>query len=221
MDSGEITGSINGIYDRLNLISGLRLHMFMVAAVGESIIDNWNGASAVINGGDIIAALLLHDIGNIVKFDFDEPKFWNGKSAEEIGYWKGIKRDTIERYGTSSDKEVTLGMASDLGINPRLFFLLSNMGFGNVQSALASNDFELKICMYADQRVGPSGIMGIRERFRDLRERYGRGDNWVDKVGLALENQIFAHARIAPSEISDASVQRYIDGYRAASQRIR
>ncbi len=220
-DSNEIIRSINQIYDRLNLIDSLRMHMFRVAAIGESIADRWTSSDHPINRSDIVAALLLHDLGNIVKFNFDEPKFWSGTSAEEVEYWKGIKRDTVERYGTSSDKAVTLAMAREVGAGERIMRLLSNMGFSNVSSVLASDDFDLKICLYADQRVGPSGVMPIIERFRDLRQRYGRGDNWIDDVAINLESQIFRNASILPSDITESSVQRYISRYLGKRQMVR
>jgi hypothetical protein len=220
-DSNEIIRSINQIYDRLNIIGSLRMHMFRVAAIGESIADHWTTSNHPINRSDIIAALLLHDLGNIVKFNFDEPKFWSDTRAEEVEYWKGIKRDTVERYGTQSDKAVTLAMAREVGAGERIMHLLSNMGFGNVAGVIASDDFDLKICLYADQRVGPSGVMPIIERFRDLRQRYGRGDNWIDDIAINLESQIFRNASILPSDITESSVQRYISRYLGKRQIVR
>lgn len=67
MDSEGVIGSIHGIYERFRIPGNLQMHMFRVAGVGELISNNWKGLD--ISKEDIVAALLIHDIGNIVKFN--------------------------------------------------------------------------------------------------------------------------------------------------------
>ncbi len=213
LDSSKIIKSINQIYDELNIIPHLRMHMFRAAAIGEIIAENWSTKSFAIHKDDIIAALLLHDIGNIAKFNFDEPLFWHGHDSEYIEYWKGIKRETIEKYGTQSDYAITAKMAEGLGISERAIFLISNMGFTKIDSMMQSDDFDLKICTYADQRVGPLSVVSISERLEDLRRRYGKENGWKDESGLRLERQIFENVSITPLTITESAVQKYIHRY--------
>ena len=212
MDGDEIISSISSIYESLLISSGLRQHMVRVAAVGELICENWSSGIRI-SRTDIIATLLIHDLGNVVKFNFDELKFWYGQPKDEIDFWKEVKRDTIKKYGTSSDHEVTLQMARGLGVNARIMSLLEKMGFNNIDAVAASNDFDLKICLYADQRVGPSGIMSMSERFDDLRARYGFGDGWSDDKGRAIELQIFNNTCIKPEDINEDSARSAIARY--------
>ena len=67
MDGKEAISSINEIYKKLRVPLNLQMHMMRAAAAAELICDNWNGPA--IKKADVIAALLLHDIGNIVKMN--------------------------------------------------------------------------------------------------------------------------------------------------------
>ncbi|MDE1811126.1 MAG: HD domain-containing protein, partial [Candidatus Micrarchaeota archaeon] len=67
MEDSEIIQEINGIYDRFETPPSLRMHMFRVAAVGDMICQNWKNDSIRINRDEIVAACLLHDLGNIAK----------------------------------------------------------------------------------------------------------------------------------------------------------
>ncbi len=183
----------------------LQTHMIRVAAVAELILSGKADSSSKIHKEDLIAALLLHDLGNIVKFDLER----------ELAVWKKIQQETIAQYG-SDDHEATEKMGQELGINDRVALLLSGMGFGNVHQAIDANDMELKICLYADQRVSPDGVVSIRERFSDLRKRYRgtplekRYDALQEEKALVLEQEIFKGSSLHPSEINDQSITPYL-----------
>lgn len=66
MDGVQVRSSIKSIYDRFSIPRSLRLHMYRVASIAEMVCDNWKGPR--IEKDDIVAACLLHDVGNIVKF---------------------------------------------------------------------------------------------------------------------------------------------------------
>lgn len=57
---------IQEIYRRYSIPPNLERHMLQVAAVGEYICTHWSGPE--LNSQLILQALLLHDLGNIVKF---------------------------------------------------------------------------------------------------------------------------------------------------------
>lgn len=54
------------IYNKYYLPENLQMHMLRVAACSNLIIDNWSGPE--IDKEAIIRVCLLHDMGNIVKY---------------------------------------------------------------------------------------------------------------------------------------------------------
>ncbi len=221
MEKQEIIGSILEIFERFRIPQNLRDHMFRAAAVGELICDNWNGPE--LDKDAIVAVLLLHDLGNLVKMKFDTPLALKimGKEAERVEYWKKVKQEVVEKYG-KDDHRVTMKMVAELGVSERLVFLLNEKEWLQNSITAASDDFDLKICSYADQRIGPFGILSLRVRFEDVAERYkdmpkhySQEPSYAKIVayGLELEKQIFEHCSITLEQVTDDAVQRYIDKY--------
>lgn len=226
MDSAEIRGSIEKIYDRFHLPHVLRLHMYRAACVAEIVCDNWKGG-APIEKDDIIAACLLHDIGNAAKFDFGTKRNVRllENEGKSIAYWKRLQRDTIRRYGRS-DNAATHSMMTELKVNRRIVFLVDHMA--DVLYARKNTDanYPLQICEYADDRVSPYGVMSIRQRVRDFIGRYARSDSTANreraamvasKLGreLEVEKALFRHVRISPRQINDRTIKPYLEKYAA------
>ena len=65
----EIINSINKIYTQFRIPPNLQQHMFRVASVAKIICNNWTGKE--LNQNDIVCVCLIHDLGNIVKYDFN------------------------------------------------------------------------------------------------------------------------------------------------------
>ncbi|MGD0665386.1 MAG: HD domain-containing protein [Rhabdochlamydiaceae bacterium] len=201
MESLAIISSINEIYERFNIMPYLQLHMRRVAAVGELILSAESDASK----DDVVAALLLHDLGNIVKFRLEE----------EDATWKKIQQEMIAKYG-SVDHGATEKMVHELGVNDRVASLIAGMGFDNLPGVIESSDRELKICLYSDQRVAPYGVVSLQERFADLRKRYkgtalaSRFDEAQEERALLLEQQIFNDLSLKPSEINDLTIAGFL-----------
>lgn len=65
----EIIANIKSIYDQFKVPPDLRKHMAKVTAVVSIVCDNWEGPK--IDKQSTIAAALLHDIGNLVRFDLE------------------------------------------------------------------------------------------------------------------------------------------------------
>jgi hypothetical protein len=203
MESMEIISSIKEIYEQFQVMPSLQMHMRKVAAVADWILSTINCIPKA-DKNDVIAALLLHDLGNIVKF----------KLGEELTDWRKIQQETIAEYG-SDDHVATEKMVRELGVRNRLAFLISEMGFENLQHVIDSNDMELKICLYADLRVAPDGIVSLQKRFADLRERYKNtayesryGSLQVERA-LLLEHQVFKNSTRCSQEINDQTITSY------------
>ena len=221
MDNKEIISSIHQIFERFRIVKNLQEHMLRAAAVGSLVCENW--VAPKINKEDIIAVLLIHDLGNIVKMDFESEAGLKliGDERKRIDYWKQVKREVIEKYG-SDDHIVSEKMVDELGISERLKFILKNHVFNNNEATVKSNDWETKITAYVDQRVGPFGVLSLKQRFRDLKERYSQKENenvnnpkidiFID-CAFELEKQVLDNTTIGPKSINDKSVEKYLNNF--------
>lgn len=192
----------------------LQLHQLRVAAVGKLICGN---VTKPINGRDVILACLFHDMGNIVKFDLAYfPEFSEPKGLQ---YWKGIQEEYIAKYG-SDQHGANEAIAKELGLPERSVTYIKNIRFSKITSALAGTSLERKICQYADLRVGPHGVLSMKERISEGRRRYSKGRNLEGVAVLAeeifnallcdarkLEAQIFANVRIKPADVTDDAIE--------------
>jgi hypothetical protein len=218
MEDREIIRSINRIYDRFDIVPHLRLHMFRVAGVGEYVIDNWDSEGKP-DKNRVVAELLIHDLGNIVKFDFKTKELWAGFTDSEKVRWKKSQDATIAKYGSDVDYVVTLAMAKEVGASEGILSILSTISEGTMDQVLESKDYGLQLCSYADHRVCPTGIVSLKERFADLRVRYKAKlgaeyrDVWNDSLGLRLEAGLLKNTALRPEEINDESVKPYIEKY--------
>ncbi len=219
MESSKIASEIGQIYNRFEIPPDLRVHMKRVAAVGELIIDNLPEGMELHGREDVVAALLLHDLGNIVKFDFSDSSMWQGYTEKEMRRWLGVRESVAAHYNSTDDHLVTQRMAAELGASRRVLFLVSGMLLENVRRVIDSEDLSLKICTYSDQRVAPRGAVTLAERFRDLRRRYANRPGRLafddGSYGLAeeLERQVLGAANMAPGDISDGSLEAYMGRY--------
>ncbi|MDP2666226.1 MAG: hypothetical protein Q8P05_01860 [Candidatus Diapherotrites archaeon] len=223
MESREIIASIHQIFDRFTIIPNMREHMFRAGAATAYICDHWKGPP--LNKDNMVATSLIHDLGNLAKMDFVNPKPIAMYGDEPLDYWKKVQADTIQKYGSADDHVVTRKMIHELGVNARVTFLIENKEFINNDFVLASDDWELKICTYADQRIGPYGVMSLEDRFKEVKERYAHRKNTSmthPKVDLFIACSFKIEAQIAPlldvpvSAITDAAIQPYIEMYRGS-----
>lgn len=203
------------IYEKFKIMPQLKEHMLRVAGVADLIVSNiLNPSSLILNREDIVSACLLHDIGNIVKFDFSLfPEMVEEKGVE---YWEKIKQETLKKYGANSH-EATRNMLKELAVPERVFKLVHAVGFDQAKTNAESQDFSKKICAYADMRVLPNGVGSLGARMADLRVRYknhpeGAKDREVfEKALREIEKHIFDHCKIRPEEITDESIKEELE----------
>ena len=159
---------IRQAYDRFCVPPNLETHMRTVAHVVRTIRDHWIGET--IDWDFIILAALLHDIGNIVKFDFESHPEFMGDEAVNIEHWKSVQQDIIARYG--KDDHLTSGaMLREISVSPELLSIIQNKSFSNAVDVAQGNDWNAKILLYADMRVMPQGVATLEERLADIRRR--------------------------------------------------
>lgn len=210
--------TVQNIYRKYDIMPTLQLHMLRVAAVAKEICTHYNGPP--VDMTSIVAACLVHDMGNILKFqltrfpDFLEPK--------GLTYWENAQEKFREQYG-SNESVATELIIEEIGVSKRVKELVAVIGFKHGQANIDSNDFEKKICDYADTRVDPHGIVSLDNRLKDLEKRYSskhpteeekiQSSNYSSMLH-AMESQIFAHCSIKPDQITNGSVDDTISSLR-------
>jgi len=193
------------IYKDYRIPSWLALHMYRVAAVAMMVFD----ANGITEGReDLRDACLLHDMGNVIKFNFATPIF----PIPNEEYWQQVQKEMIATYGRD-EHHATLAILDELHVAPRVRALVDAIGFHNNERTLHSGDLLTMIAAYADSRVIPSGVASLAERMRDMYERYGskhpetapETERQVRAL-QQIEQVLFEHASIRPEDITEASV---------------
>jgi len=207
------------IYKEYKVFSILQEHQLRVAALGSQICDS---LSVQVDKKSVVEALLFHDMGNLVKVsDFTLfPETWEPEGAE---HWKQVKQDQIEKYGDNAHV-VTEAIVDELSIGDTAKQMVRKIGFTQARQVLSSGTIENKICSYADQRVGPRGVLPLLERIEDLRKRYetkkshgtvnfktGNDREEIVQALVDIEAEIFSHSTIAPEDINDESIAPVIE----------
>ncbi|MBN1332029.1 HD domain-containing protein [Candidatus Dojkabacteria bacterium] len=209
------------IYKKYKIPPQLQEHQLRVAAVAKQIVDNFKAPSGL-DETIIITSCLLHDMGNIIKFNLQ--LYPEHLKPEGYEYWKGVQDEFILKYGEDEHK-ATFQIAKEIGVGEDVMEILRDWGFANGNKTAESENFNAKISRYSDQRVDIDGIKSMEERHHKSRDRYKKRNHFkhlteVDKfdelVGYwqKIENQIFEKCEIKPEEINDESVQALLDNLR-------
>ncbi len=205
-------------YRTYRIMPSLAAHQMRVAAVVCAILD---AREARGHGGtaswrhEIVSACLLHDMGNIIKFDLAYfPEF---VEPEGMAYWASVKQEFMAKYGTD-EHAATLAIAKEIGVSATTFHNIEGVGFSHAAQTLEEGDLGAILCCYADQRVAPHGIVTLDARFHEGTARYGgRAHRMVDPAYAAremaalrtMESRLFADAALAPGEVDDARCEKY------------
>ncbi len=208
--------SIDKIYKKYKTMSALQNHMLRVAAVASLVCDNFDEP---LNKEEIVAACLLHDMGNIIKSDLEYfPEFLQPEGLE---YWKNVKDEYVAKYG-ADEHEATIKIMQELGLSERVIEFVDQIKFSFLCNHRDSDDMSTKIISYADGRVDPHGVVSYDERMDEGKKRYkGRTDVFAvegrEKLiacGKEIEKQIFSKCKIKPEDITNETVAPVISKLR-------
>ena len=206
---------IQEIYQKYQIMPQLQEHQFRVAGVAGLICDNFVGE---IDKGEIVTACLLHDMGNIIKFDLTKTSALLNRPIDH-GHWQKVKAEFIAKYGANEHHATTL-IARELKLDQRLIDLIDCIGFYEAPLNAQSQDFGKKIVQYSDDRVTPHGVVSLEHRLQDLRNRYDNHqqdtavrDNFENAL-REMEKQIFARCKIKPAEITEESIKSLVEKLR-------
>ncbi|MBI2004282.1 HD domain-containing protein [Candidatus Pacearchaeota archaeon] len=202
--------TIEKIYKKYKIMPNLRAHMYRVAAVASVISDNF---PEKLDKNLIITACLLHDMGNIIKFNLDNfPEFLKPNGRE---YWNEIRKKYIEKYG-NNEHEATIKIAKELNAEEKVINLLKSFIFSKSCDVGKGNDWHEKICFYSDVRVSPYEVVSIEERFIDGEKRYPnlaskeKSEKYKECI-RNLEKQIFEKLKINPKQITNEKIKNEIN----------
>ena len=210
---------ITEIYKKYEIVPILQMHQFRVAGVAMQICKSLN---VEVDMESVVTACLIHDMGNVVKFDLVHTKNIFGLSDEEIEDIKKNQDEFIGRYG-NDEFEANTKIAQEITNSERILGLVDRNRFGNLCIDKEGSDLEAKIIHYADSRVAPRGITSYDERmkeagerYRDKYENYEGSENEKNRLrlvacGKEIEKEIFSHSKIKPEDINDASVLLIIE----------
>lgn len=221
--------TLKKVYQRYLIPENLKNHMQWAAALGLLITENWNEQSGA--GRDrsrqldqelIIETLLLHDLANLIKFEFDTPlDQLTAPNPKELKYWAQVQKQMVEKYGSDTN-QASIEMIRELNLHQyqQIIKLLEAHSFEAIPALLKHNgSWEQKIVLYSDLRIMPGGIASIKERIADLKQRYQSQDHtWDDKQtfgqrlenSLALEEQLNACTKLDLPEITQNQLKPYI-----------
>lgn len=200
------------VYDSYDVPPWLQTHQVRVAAVGKMVAE---ARQQMIDVDLVVRTCLVHDIGAIVKFDFSpegQTRVLGLCAPEETPHWSAVQRFMRERYG-EKEKAATSAILHELGLE-REYELYDRTGFKNMQTVLEEKQLPVLLVQYADMRVGPFGVVTLRERFEDSRVRYAHVSDadWYSKldayerVAREVERYLLHDTSLSPASISDTSV---------------
>jgi 5'-deoxynucleotidase YfbR-like HD superfamily hydrolase len=211
--------TIVDIYEAYQIMPSLATHMYRVAGVAKLIGDHWQGE---LNLEQVLAATLLHDMGNILKFDLS--KFPEFCQPEGQAHWESIKADYEKKYGRD-EHQATQAIIKELGVSTRVQELIRAISFTQTEVNYLNHDYEAMVCHYADLRVTPFQVVSLTTRLDDLEQRYGEKYSSAEDqeqrrayghFAAQMEKALFVHCSLAPAEITEEAVQKLrpqLEGY--------
>lgn len=199
------------IYRRFRIFRGLQDHQLRVAAVGKYVAGRMHPP---VDTRLVVLVGLFHDMGNIIKANFSMPELYEPEGPE---YWRKVKDEYIATRG-ADEHEATKAIGREIGLPEKVIAIIDAMRFSRTRWIVEEGSMEHKICKYADLRVGPFGVLPLRERLGEARTRYAgktydTGDvltpaelERVEEVCGRLEETVCSAAAIEPEDITDASI---------------
>lgn len=197
--------TVANIYDHYKIPPTLGLHMLRVGAVADILCER---AKVDVPRADIVWACLLHDMGNIIKFDLD--KKIPGLDMGDVAYWKQVQKEYIEKYG-HDEHIATETIAREIGAPAAVLRIIEGIGTSYAASAFEGSDVPVLVATYADFRVTPRAVVSLEERIVDLLERYAGTEKYepykkTTEVYHAIEAYVVRELGLATVTFSDKEV---------------
>ena len=144
----------------------LATHMLRVVGVGKIILSGWKEN---IDRDLVMRTLLLHDMGNIVKFDLVDQIM----SIENIEHWRTVQKEWLDKYGKNAHVATTKIVAELEQDDANEVMEREHAGYVSDNPAkLLEAGMARKILSYCDVRSSTCGSKPMKERIADLQTRY-------------------------------------------------
>ncbi len=220
MQSKEIICNINQIYEKYCVPTNVRRHMVQVAAVAKLLCEK---SKTEVNSEDIIAATLIHDLGNIVKMDFNDKikiKLLDLVDRKRLDYLRVKQKEFLEKYG-SNDGITNQKIVEEIGVNEKVYYLFKHKALEREMDQKWKTNLDLMIFAYADLRVAPSGVTTLKKRLAEFAKRYDlKSDKkkWEYSCAFCdfadgLEKVLFENLSIKPNGVTNKSIKKYFGEY--------
>lgn len=202
---------IRDVYEKFGIPPNLQEHMTQVFGVVSFIAAHWKNKNIQVDWDLTKKIALLHDLGNIVKFDLDRyPEFFGTEQAN-IEQWREKQKQIIETYGFD-DRAVTSRMLREIVVSQDAIEVIESKGFGNASLIEASHNWLLKILFYADMRVLPQGVGPLQERIKDIGNRLSKYSKRADfgelcAACVSIERQIQTNLDVSVLDVDDSSIE--------------
>ena len=162
--------NIHQIYSKYSIPPNLKTHMLSTAALAKIIINSWVDAENQVDYERVILSCLLHDMGNIIKFKFQnlDPQ---SELINELDHWKKVQKEFKEKYG-DDEENATFQIVEEISIPNSVVKLLHDKEIYH-ENDLQKFDNEINICRYVDSVIAPDGIVSLAEKIKYSEIRYG------------------------------------------------
>ncbi|HAU99480.1 MAG: hypothetical protein UX04_C0005G0057 [Microgenomates group bacterium GW2011_GWF2_45_18] len=158
--------SLQEIYDAYWIPPQLQAHQIQVATVGLWVCDQAGLQGVELDRTSLRLALLLHDMGNLVKFR----RPFLGEMGQRASLWEQRQDAWIQKYGKNAHN-ATEAIVAELGVSGAVQHIIFEMRDEH-QNTVEGISPEGIIAEYADLCVTPNGIEGFSLRVQDLLTRY-------------------------------------------------
>ncbi len=189
----------------------LQDHQYRVAAVAKILCER---CSEKVPVPEIISACLLHDMGNLIKFDLD--KIPEGLDIGDTDYWRQVQVTMKARYG-DDEHQATYAIVEETGVSPLTLEIVKYIGTRNAATMLEQKNVPVLIATYSDFRVTPTEVTSLQQRIEDLLKRYEgtikyEGYKRDTMVYFAIEEFLqdalgIENIEIKPEEVSVAMIE--------------
>ncbi|MFA5931076.1 MAG: HD domain-containing protein [archaeon] len=220
MNPSEIILNTELIYKKYSVPLNVQRHMKEVAAVAEIICDNYKEE---INKEEVVASCLIHDLGNLIKIDFEKKEssvFLDKEDQKRIDFFKRKQKEMRKKYGLNAEK-ADLIIAEEIGVNKKVLDLISHKAITIQNEEFEESTLGEKIASYADLRGSPVGVVSAEKRMDDYHKRYRFAEN-EEKIEHSkkfvrlvkeLEKELFSKLTIKPEDITKESIKKYVAKY--------
>ena len=124
------------LYNHYQIPENLKQHLLTVAAIGLTIIQNWD-TTATLDNELILITLLTHDLGNLAKFDLDSPLSQRYLDEQGLDYWRQRQQQFRKKYGHDA-QQANLKIVQELGLPRVVTEILKRQSFVNLPNLLQS-----------------------------------------------------------------------------------